>query len=219
METTLPVADSPVPEAAVSAVIFDLGGVLIDWNPRHLYRKLFDDEAAMERFLAEVTTREWNERQDGGRAWSEAVAELVDRHPEHRELIEAYHVRWQEMLGGPIEGTVEVLREVREAGVPLYALTNWSAETFPVARERFEFLGWFDGIVVSGEERISKPDPAIFRVLLKRHRLDTATTAFIDDHEPNIVAARALGMIAIRFHDPVQLRGELRRLGVLPPAA
>jgi 2-haloacid dehalogenase len=203
-------------EAAVEAVVFDLGGVLIDWNPRYLYRQLFDgDDEAMEAFLSEITTQEWNARQDGGRTWAEAVAELVERHPEQRDLIAAYRERWEEMLAGPIEGTVDVLRELREAGVPVYALTNWSAETFPIARQRFEFLGWFEGVVVSGEIRLVKPDPQIFHHLLERFGLDATTTLFIDDHEPNIRAAQELGMQAIRFHDPGQLRADLAEMGLL----
>jgi 2-haloacid dehalogenase len=197
-------------------VIFDLGGVLIDWNPRYLYRQLFDgDEDGMERFLAEVTTQEWNARQDGGRTWADAVAELVERHPEHQDLIAAYHLRWEEMLGGPIEGSVAVLRELHDAGVPIYALTNWSAETFPIARQHYEFLGWFQGIVVSGEIRLIKPDPEIFHHLLDQYGLDPRTTLFVDDHEPNVAAARSLGMHAIQFRDPAQLRSEVDALGLL----
>jgi 2-haloacid dehalogenase len=211
-------ARAPQVRTSVEAVVFDLGGVLIDWNPRYLYRRLFDgDEAAMELFLREITTQEWNARQDAGRAWAEALAELIERHPEQRELIAAYRERWEEMLGGPIEGTVDVLRELRVAGVPVYALTNWSAETFPIARERFEFLSWFGGVVVSGEVRLTKPDAAIFHHLLGRFGLDAATTLFIDDHEANVLAAQALGMHAIRFRDPAHLRTELTDLGLLPP--
>jgi 2-haloacid dehalogenase len=203
---------------AVEAVVFDLGGVLIDWNPRYLYRQLFDgDDAAMEAFLTEITTQEWNARQDGGRTWAEAVAELSERHPEQRDLIEAYRERWHEMLGGPIEGTVNVLRELRDADVPLYALTNWSAETYPIAREQFEFLGWFRGVVVSGEVRLVKPDAAIFYHLMERFGLEAPSTLFIDDHEPNIRAAQALGIQTIRFRDPAHLRSELTDLGLLPP--
>ena len=143
-----------------SIVIFDLGGVLVDWDPRHLYRQLFPgDEAGMEQFLAGVCTNEWNLQQDAGRSWAEATALLRAQHPGQEALIDAFHQRWPEMIRGAIDGTVEILRELREAGVPLYALTNWSAETFPVAEERFDFMGWFRGVVVSGREKLIKPDP------------------------------------------------------------
>jgi 2-haloacid dehalogenase len=200
---------------AISAVVFDLGGVLIDWDPRYLYRTLFDNEAEMEDFLATVTTPDWNRAQDAGRSWAEAVEELAQRHPERRELIEAYWNRWHETLGDAIGPTVEVLDELREAGVRLYALTNWSGETFPVARPRFPFLEWFEGIVVSGDERLIKPDPRIFAVLLERYGLEPATTLFIDDHADNVDAAEAQGMTAIRFVDAATLRADLHRLGVL----
>jgi len=143
-------------------VVFDLGGVLIDWNPRYLYRKLFDDDEGMERFLSEVCSPEWNTRQDAGRLWREAVSELTTRHPDQAAMIAAYHLRWPEMLGGDIPEAVELLKELKQQRLRLYALTNWSHETFPVARSRFAFLDWFEGIVVSGEERMVKPDPAIF---------------------------------------------------------
>jgi 2-haloacid dehalogenase len=144
-------------------VVFDLGGVLIDWNPRHLYRRLFDDEAAMERFLAEVCTQQWNEQQDAGRSWGEAVATLSARYPQHAGLIQAYRARWEEMLGGPMAPSVAVLDELRGRSLRLYALTHWSHETIPVAWERYDFLHWFAGVMVSGEERLTKPDPAIFQ--------------------------------------------------------
>ena len=199
---------------ATKAVVFDLGGVLIDWDPRHLYRKLLADEAAVEEFLATVCTPEWNAELDRGRPFAEGVAELVERHPEHAANIAAYHERWPEMVAGDIPGTVEVLAELRAAGVPLYALTNWSGETFAITRGRFEFLEWFDGLLVSGEERVTKPDPAIFRLLLDRFGLDPAATVFVDDAEANVAAARRLGIDAIRFTGPDDLRRELvgRRL-------
>jgi 2-haloacid dehalogenase len=199
---------------ATKAVVFDLGGVLIDWDPRHLYRKLLADEAAVEEFLATVCTPEWNAELDRGRPFAEGVAELVERHPEHAAAIAAYHERWPEMVAGDIPGTVEVLAELRAAGVPLYALTNWSAETFAITRGRFEFLEWFDGLMVSGEERITKPDPAIFQLLLDRFGLDPAATVFVDDSEANVAAARRLGIDAIRFTGHDELRRELvaRRL-------
>jgi 2-haloacid dehalogenase len=206
----------------VKAVVFDLGGVLIDWDPRYLYRKLLDDEAAVEEFLATVCTPEWNAEQDRGRPFAEGVAELVERHPVHAVAITAYHERWPEMLGGAVGGTVEVLAELRAAGVPVYALTNWSAETFGVARERFEFLEWFDGVLVSGEERMIKPDPAIFRLLLDRFGLDPKATFYVDDSEPNVEAAGRLGFDAVRFRTPARLRRDLearRLLGRPAPSA
>jgi len=206
-----------------TTVVFDLGGVLIDWDPRHLYRQLFDDPNEMEAFLAEVTTAEWNAHQDAGRPWAEAIEILVAEHPERRELIEAFHRRWPEMLAGEIPRTVDVLTALRATGIRLVALTNWSAETFPVARERFDFLAWFEGIVVSGEVGVNKPDPRIFEHLLERFGIEPAEALFIDDSPANIDTATALGFRAIRFTDAAALRRELIRLelladgGVSPP--
>jgi 2-haloacid dehalogenase len=199
----------------VTAVVFDLGGVLIDWDPRYLYRTLFDDEAEMESFLATVTTPEWNLAQDAGRSWAEAVEELAARHPEHRERIEAYWHRWPETLGEAIEPTVAVLAELRERAVRLLALSNWSAETFPLARPRYPFLEWFDGIVISGQERLVKPDPRLFGVLVERHGIEPSTTVFVDDQPRNVEAAAALGFRALRFVDAASLREDLQRLGLL----
>ena len=200
---------------STKAVVFDLGGVLIDWDPRYLYRKLLADEAAVEEFLATVCTPEWNGEQDRGRPFAEGIAELVERHPVHAAAITAYHERWTEMLGGGIPGVVELLAELRAAGVPLYALTNWSAETFGIARERFGFLDWFDGVVVSGEERMAKPDPAVFRVLLDRFGLAPEGALFVDDSPANVAAARELGFDAVQFHGPDRLRRDLRERGLL----
>ena len=171
----------------------------------------------MEAFLAEVTTPAWNTEQDAGRPWAEAIAELVERHPDQRELIEAFHGRWPEMLAGPIEGTVAILGQLRDAGVRLYALSNWSAETFPVARHRFPFLDWFSGIVISGEVGAVKPDAAIFEHLSTCMRLDPHTAVFVDDSAVNVEAAGRLGFIALRFVDPPSLRRDLVALGVLLP--
>jgi 2-haloacid dehalogenase len=204
---------------ATKAVVFDLGGVLIDWDPRHLYRKLLADEAAVEEFLATVCTPEWNAELDRGRPFAEGVAELVERHPEHAAAIAAYHERWPEMVAGDIPGTVEVLAELRAAGVPLYALTNWSAETFAITRGRFEFLEWFDGLLVSGEERVTKPDPAIFQLLLDRFGLDPTATVFVDDSAANVAAARRLGFDAIGFTGHEELRRELVARRLLPRSA
>ncbi len=200
-----------------AAVVFDLGGVLIDWDPRHLYRQLFADEAGMEAFLAEVATAEWNEAQDAGRPWAEGIAALVDEHPERRDLIEAFHERWPEMLGGPIAGTVEVLADLRRAGTPVYALSNWSAETFPMARRRFPFLEWFDGVVISGDVGAVKPDPRMFEHLVAEHGLEPSTSIFIDDRADNVEAAIELGFSAIHFVDAADLRRALEDLGLLEP--
>ena len=201
--------------ARPTTATFDLGGVLIDWNPRYLYQQLFDDDDEMERFLAEVTTQEWNAAQDAGRSWADAVEVLTAEFPDHRDLIEAYHTRWPEMLGDAIHGTVRILDELRGRGVRLFALSNWSAETFPVALERYPFLGWFDGIVISGEVKAAKPDVRIFQALIDRHEIEPPVTVFVDDNEPNVTAAAAMGFIALRFHDPDRLRDDLERLGLL----
>lgn len=201
--------------ASVETVVFDIGNVLIDWDPRYLYRKVFADEEEMERFLETVTTYEWNLEQDRGRTMEEATAVLVSRHPEYAREIEAYYGRWEETLGGPIEGSVRVLRELRERGYPLYALTNWSAETFPLARAWYRFLDLFDEIVVSGEVGVIKPDHEIYGVLVERTGLNPATTVFIDDSSANVRAADALGFRGVLFEGAEGLRGDLTRLGLL----
>jgi 2-haloacid dehalogenase len=198
------------------AVVFDLGGVLIDWDPRHLYRRLFDDEEQMEWFLANVTTQEWNEAQDRGRSLSEATEDLVARHAVHEELIRAYYGRWPEMVAGPISANVATLAELYASGIPLYALTNWSAETFHIGLDSFEFLRWFRGIVVSGQEGMTKPDEKIFRLLLDRFGLPPETTVFIDDSAANVEQARRLGMDAVLYTSPAGLRRGLERRGLLP---
>ena len=198
-----------------TAVVFDLGGVLVDWDPRYLYRQLFDDPDEMESFLAEVTTAEWNAHQDAGRPWAEAVELLVAEHPHQRELIEAFHQRWPEMLAGEIPETVNVLADLQAAGVRMIALSNWSAETFPFARERFDFLGWFEGIVISGDVGVNKPERRIFDHLTEQFGIEPAATLFIDDSSTNIDAAKALGFCAIQFIDATALRRELERLGLL----
>ncbi len=200
-----------------SIAIFDLGGVLLEWNPRYLYRKLFGgDEVAMEDFLATVCTKEWNERQDLGRTFADGIRELLPRHADKRELIEAFGARFGEMIPGPIDGAVDVLAELKDRGTPVYAITNWSAETFPPQRQRFEFLSWFDDIVVSGFERVMKPDPRIFTILLERNAIAPESAVFIDDVAANAVAATKLGLHGIHFRSPAQLRRELVAIGLLP---
>jgi len=199
-----------------SIAVFDLGGVLLDWNPRHLYRKLFaGDEAAMEHFLATVCTHEWNRCQDAGRSFAEGGRLLTAEHPDKVELIDAYGARFDEMIAGPIAGVVEILAELRDRGTPLYGLTNWSAETYPPARERFAFLSWFRGILVSGEVGVIKPDPRIFEVLIERFAINPENAVYIDDVEANVAAAQSFGIHAIQFTTPARLRRELTRLGLL----
>lgn len=199
-----------------SVVIFDLGGVLIDWNPRYLYRKLFPgDEAGMERFLATVCTPHWNERQDAGRPFAEAEDELLALHPDKEHLIRAWRLRFGETIRGAIDGTVEVLTDLKARDTPLYALTNWSGETYPTQLPRFPFLEWFKGTVVSGDEKLIKPDPRIFRLLLDRYGLAAQDCVFIDDNPKNAAAADALGIHGIPFRDPTTLRADLRALGLL----
>lgn len=198
-------------------MVFDLGGVLVDWDPRYLYRKLFaGDDAAMERFLGEVCTSEWNLQQDAGRSFADASALLKREHPQEAELIDAYHQRWPEMIAGPIEGTVEILRELQAQSTPLYALTNWSHETFPVALELFDFMAWFSGVVVSGQEGLIKPDPEIFRLLMRRYELRPEDLVYIDDNARNAQTASELGMHGIHFSGAEPLRRELAVLGILP---
>jgi len=199
-----------------SVAIFDLGGVLLEWDPRFLYRKLFaGDDVAMEHFLANVCTTQWNKRQDAGRSFAEATQELLPHHSDKIELIEAFGKRFGEMIQGTIDGSIEILAELRQRKVPLYALTNWSAETFPQQRERFAFLSWFDGIVVSGREGVIKPDARIFRILLERHGVAPESAVFIDDVAENAAAAAALGLHGIHFQSPEQLRRELIAVGML----
>jgi 2-haloacid dehalogenase len=196
-------------------IIFDFGGVLINWDPRHLYRKMFDDEQEMEWFLANVCTMDWNLKQDEGRPFADAVELLQKDHSKYAGHIEAYHTRWQEMLNGPIHDTVAILHELKEKGYTMYGLTNWSAETFPTALELFEFLHTLDGIVVSGTEKMIKPNPAIFQLLLQRYNLRAADCVFIDDNLNNINAAKALGFETIHFSTPAALRERLEGLNIL----
>ncbi|HEX7016170.1 MAG TPA: HAD family phosphatase [Cyclobacteriaceae bacterium] len=200
---------------AIDTVIFDLGGVLIDWNPRYLYRKIFKTDEEIEWFLGNICTAEWNDLQDEGRSFAEATEELIARHPEWEMPIRAWYDRWEETISGPIDGTVEILRTVRSSNHNLYALTNWSSESFPIALKKFDFLNWFDGIVVSGVEKMRKPDPRFFRVLFDRYTVEPGRSVFIDDNEKNIHAGRELGLNVIRFVSPEQLRTDLTKLGIV----
>ncbi|WPU94184.1 HAD family phosphatase [Mucilaginibacter sabulilitoris] len=200
----------------INTIIFDLGAVLIDWNPHYMYRTIFSDEQEMQNFLATVCTSDWNEEQDAGRSLQEGTKLLVAQFPEHEANIRAFYGRWEEMLGEPFHGTVELFRRLKASGkYKIYALTNWSAETFPVAVKRYEFLNWFDGIVVSGTEKMRKPTPEFYQILLDRYEVNPQEALFIDDNYRNIVAAEKVGIKSIHFTSSEQLEKELGKLELL----
>jgi 2-haloacid dehalogenase len=209
--------DCPMADPSETAIVFDIGGVLLDWDPRYLYDRLFDDPDEMERFLAEICTLEWHAAHDRGVPFERSCAELAQRHPEYAEMIWAWGRRSEEMIAGPIDGTVQLLRELQEAGVRCYALTNMETETYALRRERFAFMTWFDGTVVSSHEGVVKPEPEIFELLLRRFGLRPQATLLIDDAQRNVDAARALGIRAIHFQSPEALRRQLTELELLPP--
>ena len=200
--------------ANIDTIVFDFGGVLIDWNPRHLYKTLLNDEEKMEWFLANICTDEWNLEQDRGRSLEAATEFLIEKFPEHKTLIEAYYRNWEQMLKGEIFETVEILHELKKK-FKLYGLTNWSAETFPVALKRFDFLQLFDGIVVSGDEKIIKPGKEIFYLLLSRYNLQAEDCVFIDDNIKNVEAAAAIGFHAIHFTSAEDLKRKLISMHIL----
>jgi 2-haloacid dehalogenase len=200
----------------MNTVVFDLGGVLVDWNPRYLLRDVMPDrEDEMETILTDVMNHEWNMARDRGDSWPDAMAQLESEYPQWADVFQAYNDRWGEMLGGDLPDTVEILRELKSSGVPLLALSNWSAEKFPEAEKRFEWLEWFDGVVVSGRIKMVKPDAEIFDYLLGTYGLKAGDIFFIDDNEANIISARALGIRAHHFHDAGPLRDELTTAGFL----
>lgn len=204
-------------KSKIQAIVFDFGGVLMDWSPHYLYNKLIEGgPEVIDRFLAEIEFSAWNAEQDRGRPFTEAVAEWSARFPHHAHLIQAFHERWEETNGGPIQSTVEILRRLKQAGFPLYGLSNWSAETFPLIRAKYEFFDWFDLIVVSGVEKLIKPDPRIFAVLLERIDRTAPECLFIDDSVRNIVTAQQLGFQTIHFRSAEQLEAELCVLDLLP---
>jgi 2-haloacid dehalogenase len=200
----------------INTIIFDLGAVLIDWNPHYMYRTVFSDEEEMKNFLSTVCTSDWNEEQDAGRSLQEGTEILIKQFPEHEVNIRAFYTRWEEMLGDAFWDTVEIFKELKDSNkYKIYALTNWSAETFPVALKRFDFLNWFDGIVVSGAEKMRKPKPEFYQILLDRHTVKPEEALFIDDNYRNILAAEKLGIKSIHFTSAELLRKELAVLNVL----
>lgn len=197
-------------------IIFDLGGVLIDWQPSEVYKTIFKTNEEVNWFLNNICTMEWNVMQDAGRSIHEATQVLQDQYPEWHDEIAAYYGRWTEMLIGPIHDTVDLLSNLKQKNsYRLYALTNWSAETFPIALERYDFLQWFEGIVVSGQEKCKKPDPLIYTTLLNRYELNPGECLFIDDNHENIRGAKDVGMEAFHFESPKELHNHLQSLNVI----
>ncbi|KPL83968.1 hypothetical protein SE15_01835 [Thermanaerothrix daxensis] len=202
-------------ESKKPAIVFDFGGVLIDWNPYYLYRHfLGEDPEATRRFLQAVNFAEWNRENDRGRTLAQGTAELANRFPEYRDLILAYDQRYLETIGGPIQPVVEILRALKEQGYPLYGLSNWPAEKFAIVRQIYPFFAWFDDLVISGEVRLIKPEHAIFELLLKRIGRPAQECVYIDDNEENIAVARGLGFRVVLFRSPEQLKKTLRRMGI-----
>ncbi len=200
----------------IDTIVFDLGAVLIDWNPDYLFKKIISDESERRWFLSNICTPDWNEEQDAGRSLKTATEVLIERFPQHRENIKAYYDRWEEMLNGPIEGTVDLFRLLKEKNqFKFYALTNWSAETFPIALRKYDFLHWFDGRLVSGEEKTRKPFVEFYRTLITRFSITPENSVFIDDNFRNIGPAAELGMKTIHFTSPENLDLSLKELQLI----
>jgi len=200
----------------IKTILFDLGGVLIGWNPIVPYLKAFEgDEQKARWFLDNICTMDWNEEQDGGRSIAEANRVKIAEYPEHEELIKLYYGEWETMLTGAIEDTVEIFRQLKSnKNLRIYAITNWSAETFPVALARYDFLQWFEGISVSGELKMRKPFPEIYEYTLQKYNIKPEEAVFIDDNLRNVKAAEALNIHAIHFQNPEQLKTTLVQLGI-----
>lgn len=200
----------------IKNIIFDLGGVLIDWNPEYVFKTIFEKDEERKWFFENICTPDWNEEQDAGRTIKEGTDLLVKQFPDHEHNIRAYYERWEEMLGGPIHGTVALFRSMKQnPKLKFYALTNWSAETFPIALQRYDFLNWFDGKLVSGEEKMRKPYEKFYKRLIEKFDIIPQQAVYIDDNARNLPPAEKLGIIPIHFHSPEQLHQELVRLQVL----
>jgi 2-haloacid dehalogenase len=200
----------------IQAILFDFGNVLLEWNPRHVYRRYFpNDEAAMEEFLQEVNFMEWNAQQDKGRTFAEGIAELSNEFPHYANLIQAYHDHWSDSIGDPVAGTVEIMKRLKEAGYPVYGLSNWSSETFPLVRKKFIFFDLLDDMVISGEVGQIKPEPEIYEIALQRIGRPANECLFIDDSLANIEQAQKMGFAVVHFQSPAQLETELKKLNLL----
>jgi 2-haloacid dehalogenase len=200
---------------SIQAIIFDFGGVLIEWDPRNLYRQLFHQPEQVEQFLVEVNFSHWNLQFDKGVPFAEGIASLSAQFPQYATHIHALETRWEETLGGSIRGTVDILRELQRTGIPLYALSNWSAETFPIARRKFDFFDAFREIVLSGSVKMIKPERGIFELLLQKIGRPAHECLFIDDVAPNIEQAERMGFHTVHFKSPEQLRAELEKMKLL----
>lgn len=198
----------------IDNVIFDIGGVLVDWDPRALFRTYYPDSDALERFLEETEFFAWNAHHDRGGSWEQATIEVSKTYPQHAEAFGQYVVRFGECLVGELPGSLDVLRELHACATRLLCVTNWATTTFNPVRESYPWLQWFDTIVVSGEEGVMKPEPAIFQILIDRHQVEPARSVFIDDRPENVAAAQDLGFTGIIFRDAQQLRATLRELGL-----
>ncbi|MDR2038901.1 MAG: HAD family phosphatase [Bacteroidales bacterium] len=196
----------------IKNIVFDFGGVLLDWNPRYLYRTFFEDEKEMEYFLTNVYTEEWNAEQDRGRSFAEGIRLLQSQHSEYHEAIQMFMDRWEDMLKSEIPESVEILRNVKNQGYRVFGLTNWSTETITIAYQKYDFFKLFDGIVVSGEEKLIKPDKRIYEVLLNRYMLNAGESVFIDDNPGNINAAEDLGFETILFDNAANVQKQLSAL-------
>ena len=199
----------------ITAIIFDYGNVLIEWNPRHVYRRYFSDEESMEQFLHEVNFMEWNALQDKGRSFKDGVAALSKQFPQYEHLIQAYHDHWKDSIGDVNWDTVEIMKQLKQAGYLLYGLSNWSAETFPLAREKCDFFNLLDDMIISGAVGYVKPEPEIYHLMLEKIGKPANECLFIDDSLPNIEQANTIGFVTIHFQSSMQLENELKRLGIL----
>jgi 2-haloacid dehalogenase len=200
----------------ITAIIFDFGGVLVDWNPRNLYQQYFPDQPqAMEDFLNEIKFMEWNALQDKGRTFAEGAAILSAEFPHYRDLIHAYFENWEKSIVGQIDESVKILAALKDKGYPVYGLSNWSAETFPIARKKYQVFELLDDYVLSGDVNLIKPGPEIFEYSLNKFGKTAQESLFIDDSEPNILTAKKLGFDTVHFTSPAQLRNELAVRSIL----
>jgi 2-haloacid dehalogenase len=199
----------------IKAIIFDFGNVLLEWNPWYVYRRHFDKEEGMKRFFHEVDFTAWNAKQDKGRTFKEGVADHSQKFPQYAHLFRAYHDLWKDSIGDAIAGSVDILKRLKQSGYPLYGLSNWSAETFPYAREKYDFFDMFDDMVISAEVGFVKPEPEIYDRMLEKIGRPAVECLFIDDSLANIEQAKRMGFVTIHFRSPEQLENELIRMGIL----